>query len=614
MASKTEKVILAIIIFIGAVLRLYNYWDFSLSNDELSALARLNFSSFNDLLHNGIKIDGHPAAAQTILFYVNQVFGYSVAVVRLPFVLAGIASVYFMYKAAKEWVSSSAGLLAAATFATLAFPVLYSRIARPYALGMLFTLMAISYWIRIVKERGQTKDYILLGLSLALCGYSHYFSALVGAILAFSGTFLITGRNLKLYLFALVGAFILYVPYIPIFLHQLSLGGVGQWLGPPNNDWLLIHIKYLFNDSWFVLVAVITACILGFVFSKPRMSFQRNVLPLLMFLAPFIVGFAYSKYVNPVLQHSTLLFSFPFLLVFIFSGWDDLKPKVFNFFIGVLAIVILGSTIVEKRFYGTNHFGVFKELAEHLIEWNEESGNDALLVGDFNYPFYLHYYTDQIEPVELDLYRTTDDLGLANLKALVDKAEEEFLIYSWSTINQTPEVVEIVLEKYPIELNRVSYFNSEVMLFQKGEVYSNSDSFQFEKTEIWNFNPDAIIKDGLGQSSIVVSGKNPYGPTYHARVSNLHSNGISEIIVRIECLGASEESSLQLVYEQVNENGGYAWESDEFKRQFTADGPNWGVFHYGLKAFQTESDVLKIYPWLPDGNEVYITSMSVSFR
>jgi len=65
--GKTEKVILAFILFLGAFLRIYNYWDFSLSNDELSALARLDFTSFSDLIQNGVRIDGHPAAAQALL-------------------------------------------------------------------------------------------------------------------------------------------------------------------------------------------------------------------------------------------------------------------------------------------------------------------------------------------------------------------------------------------------------------------------------------------------------------------------------------------------------------------------------------------------------------------
>ena len=141
MLAKREKILLAIILLIGAILRIHNYWDFSLSNDELSALARLHYTSFSELLHEGIKIDGHPAAAQVVLWYFTKWFGNGVAVVRLPFVLAGILSVYFMFRLAQEWLSTSAGLLTAAVFASLEFTLIYSRIARPYALGMLFVVL-----------------------------------------------------------------------------------------------------------------------------------------------------------------------------------------------------------------------------------------------------------------------------------------------------------------------------------------------------------------------------------------------------------------------------------------------------------------------------------------
>lgn len=614
MPKQTEKVILAIILLFGAVLRIYNYWDFSLSNDELSALARLNFISFNDLIQNGVRIDGHPPAAQIILYYITKLFGNSVAVIRFPFLLAGIASIYFMYKVGKEWVSSSTGMLAAATFATLSFPILYSRIARPYALGMLFCLMAMAYWIRIVKNKGETKDFVLLALALALCAYSHYFSAMVAAILALTGTFLITGKNLKAYLLALVGAFILFVPYVPIFLHQLGLGGVGQWLGPPQNDWLFGHINYIFNDSWLVQILILATGVSGFILFRSKKSLYKNALPLLLFLIPFLIGFLYSKYVDPVLQHSTLLFSFPFLLVFVFSGWDDTKPKITAWAVGILIALISFSTIVEKRFYNTDHFGVFKELAEHLIEWNRESNKDALLIGDFNYPFYLHYYTDRIEPTKLDLYRTTDEKGLASLKSLVNESEKEFLIYGWSTVNQSPEVEAIIQERFPIEINRQTYFNSEIVRFQKGELKAVDEEFPFEKTEFWNCDPAAIREDSLGQMFILISNDNPYGPTYTASVSALEQSGFNEIFVRVNCTNIADDSTLQMVYEQLNENGGYSWESDEFKLQFQSAGPTWGIFQYSLKASLSENDVIKIYPWLPDGGNVELKSMSVSFR
>ena len=614
MLGKAEKVILALILFIGAVLRIYNFWDFSLSNDELSALARLNFDSFSDLIMNGVRIDGHPAAAQVILWYMTKWFGNGVFAVRLPFVIAGIIAVYFMFRLGKEWISTSAGLLAAATFATLQFPILYSRIARPYALGMLFAIMAATFWIRIVKSNHKASDYIWLAFSLALCAYSHYFAALVAAILAITGTFLITGKNLKLYLLALSAAFLLYLPYIPIFLHQLSLGGVGQWLGAPENDWLWQHIYYVFNESFAVISITLIIGFTGVFLFKPKISFVNHVLPLLLFLTPFLVGFFYSKNVNPVLQNSTLLFSFPFLIVFTFSAWNDEKMNVTKAAVNVLLLGIFFSTVVGKQFYQTNHFGVFKELAQHIVDWKKEVRNDALLVGDFNYPFYINYYIKKKEATELALYRTTDKTGLAELKSLVDTCSNEFLIYSWSTVNQVAEVEAIILDKFPIEVNRETYFNSEVVMFQTGSKSEAFYTFNFEKSDVWNFNPEAITADSLGRKNIIVSSQNPYGPTLQVPVSELIQIGASEIIVRVNLAETDFSNNLQMVFDQGNENGGYAWESDAFQLQFKKGGPNWGVFSYNLKDVQSDTDVLKVYPWLPEGDAVSISSMEVMMR
>ncbi len=613
MDKQTERVILGIILLIGAALRFYNYWDFSLSNDELSALARLNFSSFSDLIQNGVRIDGHPAAAQVVLFYITKWFGTSVAVVRLPFVLAGIAAIYFIFRLGKDWVSTSTGVLSAACFAILAFPLLYSRIARPYGLGMLFSVMAASYWIRIVKDNYSFKDLIWLAVSLALCAYTHYFCGLVAAVLAITGTFIIQGRTLRSYLIVLAGAFILFLPHIPIFLHQLSLGGIGQWLGPPENDWLWNHIQYVFNDSWIILSAMIVVSVVGFLVYRPKWNGQNTLLPLILFLLPFAIGFSYSKWVNPVIQNSTLLFSFPFLLIFLFSGWRDTKPLLTKAIGGLLIVVLLISTLIEKKFFQTNHFGVFKEVAKNFTDWNNEIGQTALLIGDFNHPSYILYYLNKQGPTELDMYRVTDENGLIELKNQLDASHHEHLIYGWSTLNQLSEVECIIREIFPEEIKRASYFNSGTALYKRGNSPAPDHIFMFEKNELWNFNPDALMEDSLTGRSILISAKNPYGPAITLKVSELEAQGFTEVIVRVESQISENNTPLQMVFEQSNDGQSYAWDSDRFDRQLEVEGPKWGVFHYMLKPSEGESDILKIYSWLPKGESARITSMQVRF-
>ncbi|MDP6909183.1 MAG: glycosyltransferase family 39 protein, partial [Flavobacteriales bacterium] len=538
-------------------------------------------------------------------------FGTSVAIVRLPFVLAGIAAIYFVFRLGKDWVSTSTGLLSAACFAILIFPLLYSRIARPYALGMLFSVMATSYWIRIVKDQYSFKGLVWLAISLALCTYTHYFCGLVAAVLAITGTFIIKGRTLKSYVLVLAGAFVLFLPHIPIFLHQLSLGGIGQWLGPPENDWLWQHVKYVFNDSWIVLTVVITSSIIGFLVHRPKWNSQNILLPLVLFLLPFAIGFSYSKWINPVMQNSTLLFSFPFLLILFFSGWRDTKPLLTKVMAAIVIIILMLSTLIDKQFFKTNHFGVFKEVAENFVEWNEGIEHETLLVGDFNHPFYIHYYLDKLGDIKLDQYRTTDDYGLIRLKGLVESKPGEHLIYGWSTVNQLAEVECIIKEIFPEEIKRESYFNSETVLFKRGDSPTPDHIFKFEKNERWNFSQNAVVEDSLNGKSILISSENPYGPSVTLRVSELESQGFTELVVRVECQVSDNNSALQMVYEQANEDGGYAWESDRFSKQFDIDGPKWGVFHYELKPSVSEADVLKIYPWLPEGNPAVLTTMQI---
>jgi len=53
-ASKKEYLILGVILFLGLLIRLYHFNTFSLSNDELSAIYRLNFNNLHDLIIGGV--------------------------------------------------------------------------------------------------------------------------------------------------------------------------------------------------------------------------------------------------------------------------------------------------------------------------------------------------------------------------------------------------------------------------------------------------------------------------------------------------------------------------------------------------------------------------------
>src|SRR6188508_3736379 len=85
--------ILWTILGIAAILRLLNLTGFSLSNDELSALARLQFDSVSEVIQQGVYVDFHPAGVQLFLYFWTKIFGFSEFAVRFPFALMGVLSV-----------------------------------------------------------------------------------------------------------------------------------------------------------------------------------------------------------------------------------------------------------------------------------------------------------------------------------------------------------------------------------------------------------------------------------------------------------------------------------------------------------------------------------------
>jgi hypothetical membrane protein len=159
-------------------------------------------------------------------------------------------------------------------------------------------------------------------------------------------------------MYALAGAIILFLPHLSTTLHQLSIGGVA-WVGIPSNYWPIEHVKFVFNDSILVLGVIGLIAVIGRISSRSDSRNSQWSIPLLLFLLPMAIGFFYSKYASPVLQHSVLLFSFPFLLMFLFSSWNDDRPNFTSLAVLSILAVTLFSTLCQKQFFKTEHFGVF---------------------------------------------------------------------------------------------------------------------------------------------------------------------------------------------------------------------------------------------------------------
>lgn len=532
MKKNYEYFLLFIILLTGTWLRLHNLGEISFSNDELSALTRARFDSFHELIEKGIKVDGHPALVQTMIWFTIHHINDDVFTVRFPFAVSGIISILIIFLLAKRWFGRATGLLSAAALATLQFPLLYSQTARPYTIGLMFTLALAYFWTRLVFDE-KKKRWIIIAyiLSSAGCIYTHYFSFMLAGIIGLSGLpFLKKGFFIKYILINII-QLLLFIPSISIFQQQFGYEGIGGWLPPPDGSFLKRFVLYGFNDS--ATVAIVFALMLivpAFIIFSKTGPHKFRILSLAWYLLPFIIGFSYSVWKAPVLQFSTLIFSFPFLLILFFSFINEEWFSGKIVLASVLSVLALStfSTVVEKKYYQTKHFGVFKELAEKTKEWDQKYGKDNIVkLFTLSNPAYINYYFKKLHyNPNITIYTDDEKSKYGMLSSILDSSHAKYFLYAWTNAVHAYETTELILEKYPIVVERDTFFNSEITLFGTGPAVRNEKLISetgFENDN-WGYETVNQNKDVAhsGLNSQKLTEKTEFSVGYKIETANLH--------------------------------------------------------------------------------------------
>lgn len=632
--SQRSFLLLSGITLLGSLLRFYNYSDLTLFNDELSAITRLRYTNLSELIQLGVMPDMHPAGVQVFLFILTRLFGNSEAVIRLPFVLAGIASIPLLFLIGKRWFNETAGLTSAAALAVLQFPVYYSQMARPYSLG-LFTCLLVLWFFTLIIDTNNTSEKVRTGvfagfvLAGAACMYIHYFSFLFAGLVGLTGVFMVPRVLLKKYLLSGILMVLLALPHWPVYKHQLlvgGLGGPGGWLGPPDEDTFRKYLFYLVNESYLVAFLVWGIGIGSFVYYRKTLSLKKyHLLCLLFFLMPFLVAYYYSIWKNPVLQYSILIFSFPCFLLFLFSFLPDLYEFRKKLFLVLLILLVgCGSTVVEKRYYQTEHYAVFRQLAERTIELNNTYG-DQNITNTFNVydPYYMNYYFEKFKrPVSAAQYRCMEPEKLIVFRDLVMKSTTPYFLHAWSNIYEPLEIEEIIRQQYPNLVVHDEHFNSGLSFFSRKPTDSSSvEKFIFAAShdfENFRWTNDQVFMSQKhvhsGNYSANLGGQE-YGNTFRTKLKNVGYQG--SCVLSVSCWLYSEESDTgaQFVVTVTQQNKTLFWQSGKFNA-FNPIPGQWKQFFLtcSLPAGMDENANLLVFPWNINKKKIWMDDLEINLK
>jgi len=479
----TEDKLALFLVFAGGVLRFYHYAGWSLSNDELSAITRLKFPSFSEMIEQGVRTnDMHPPGVQAFLWLWTKLFGTGEISLRFPFVLLGTLSTGLFYLTGRNLFSRFTALLATACFTALQFPILYSQLARPYSPGLFFSLLMVFALTELIRRSPAfpLKHAVLFITGGVGCMYSHYFSFLFAGLTGMAGFFFITRKNRLTYLTTGIIMVLLFLPAYHVFLTQVGVGGLGGsegWLGPPGKDALWKYLKYCFNDSYGLLALVVSAGIIfplldRLIAGRHAVSFwtSRHTIVLYLFCTPALVAYYYSIWKNPVFQYSILLFSFPYLLLLVFAWCGDrVRHPIHVVQVFAVLLITMVSTVVDKKYYSTHHFARFREVAQQMALYVEKFGTEHTdVTANVIHPDYIHYYADRYSPgMNFLQYICNKEEDYAELNRIVQSSRARFFVHGWANNYNAPETEMIIRSRFPWLAARDSFFNSGVIVFSK---------------------------------------------------------------------------------------------------------------------------------------------------
>lgn len=414
-----------VILLAGIALRLPFIFTTSYTHDELSALYRLP-QHFLDLFSTQSLVDAHPPFIQVFLYLYTSVFGTTEWVVKLPFALAGLFSIVVLYRIGKHHYSENAGLFAAAVMAVAQLYLYHSVVIRPYIPGVLFCLLFTEKWLKLIRQQEFSyKDKTWYLTYAMLCILTHHLCTLHVLLTVLVGLIPSAKKSLFPYLKLHLVLLILSLPALYIINFQLQFKGIGSWLAPPEQDFFVQFLAYLFHYSYLFIGCLLFCLMAGiwFLWQQPIHNRQYSTLLALVFVLAFLIAYCYSVYRAPIIQFSLLQFSLPFFLLWVFQLTQHIRSKYFLY--GLLGLVL--SSGIYSAFYHRHHHELLRDFHytsfAQFIEANSHYKNKLIISSDRK-EFYERYISTK------DFYFT---YGKENPWLLVQekiKAEKPEVVFS----------------------------------------------------------------------------------------------------------------------------------------------------------------------------------------
>ncbi len=482
-----------LILILGFVLRLINLNQSFWLDESVQALT--SQAPFLNLFVE-LRGDFHPPLYHLLMWCWAHLFGNSEIIMRLPSVIFGTATIYFVYLIAKHLINGRnkvkkiLPLISALFLATAPFHIYYSQEARMYSLATFFAALSFYYFLRLINNRlNNRKLTVAYILSTTLLLYSDYYGLFIFLLQIVIGVLFLRKRTMELFRNFSIIAF-LFLPVLFLLSIQLKTGIEASAILPGWGELVnvsffkalpLTFIKFsigritIFNKSLYAVVALSLFAIYGLlianglVLKKKRLAkkYKSLIIILLWFLVPIFLAWVVS-FLIPNYQPFRLLLSLPAFYLILSFGVVSFSKPISRFL--AIAFVLLVN-LVSLSFYYTNPY-FHREDWRGVVSYIEEEAKEdsaALLPSSTSHWPYTYYSQKKVPLVTVaEGIRVVNSKDLKKLSSgpiktfyyiyyLTDLFDPQGLVVNWLETNNFDKIEEVSFNQVKIQEWRYSY-------------------------------------------------------------------------------------------------------------------------------------------------------------
>ncbi|MCB2220397.1 MAG: glycosyltransferase family 39 protein [Bacteroidetes bacterium] len=610
----TDRILLIFILAAASFLRFYNIQNLYVHFDEFSALFRTGYDNFHELIRKGVvETDTHPAGVQVFLNYWVEFFGRSMIRFKLPFILMGLGAVYMSYKVGRLWFNPTVGLITALFLCFTQYALTYTLFARPYATGLLFSLLLVWFWSKaFLFQKGNQKinltGYILSG---AMCAYDHYFALFFLILVGISGLFVIKKNQILYYVLSNLAIFILFIPHLNIFFIQFGKGGVESWLAKPTPAFFIEYIQYILHFSFKMYMVAAGLLILSiFHFHTSSHSRKRQILLFSWLIITYLTAYFYSIYCSAVLQYSVLIFTFPFLIMLVYSFIKDLKPLLKIVTATVFILIAFYTLIDNRQYFQIMYHSGYKELLSESFDLRAKFGGDLVTVL-LNEPHHIqNYYLDELD-LQSDYFKDLNDFkDYKQFEEYLNNLKTSYFIIGGVGFNK-PAYIPMAESYFPFMILEKNWFLCDLYVFSKDE----PGSFKGPADQIlFEFNKEFTRSDAGPKK---IGGDMEYINLFTMPIDSLISHWNNRIELKLNFTSNQIVEEAELVCEISNRDKPVAWQTSRFN-EFYGSNHNTTSLYQVIQLSNipqiNEATDCKVYIWNRGLEEFELQQFKIQIR